>query len=534
MSAASILSRLNRRDYTILPKVKIIFSVFLFSLFAISVITAVRSKAANSPTYLENKITAKENKSLTNWIGQAGDDYVFSAVDTGMNLSKAPKCILEGTPCPQAWIPGGAVGYTNQMVASLYNQPASGIEYLAQMKDNFLGKPAYAQGVGFKGLQPILPLWRAFRNIVYILSSIVFIFIGIMIMLRVKISPQAVVNIQNAIPQIITTLILVTFSYAIAGLIIDFSYLLQGVGLAVLFNAMGKGLNQNIIPGILSDTYTFSTLSVANLGTATNLFMSALPAGAFVVMSLIVGAIAGAMLALVPGANVAAPFVAFGGGALIILLIIMIFIIVSTIKFFFGLVKCYVNILFKIILAPFEIGMGAIPGTKIGINTWLSELIANVAVFPISLLFLVMINLLIWNLDSGHLWVPNLIDGSIFAGNLFGGGSMLIKAALGIVAMGILAKLPELIPQYIFMIKPSPWGLAVGQSFQMGQSTKTMAQAYGVEGALGTGTNITRRLRTAAATRSGRAAKVLNAAADVGQAGVDAGRSAAQAAKVIK
>jgi hypothetical protein len=164
---------------------------------------------------------------------------------------------------PATWVPGGALGFTNSLIASLYAAPpASGVMYLADLWHNkFLGKPAYAQGVGFKGLQPILPLWRGFRNVVYLLSSLIFIIIGIMIILRVKISPQAIVTIQSAIPQIITTLILVTFSYAIAGLAIDLMYLFQDMAIATLFTAMGKGFNQNLLK--------------EDLGNAINIFSNA-------------------------------------------------------------------------------------------------------------------------------------------------------------------------------------------------------------------------------------------------------------------
>ena len=54
-----------------------------------------------------------------------------------------------------------------------------------------------------------------------------------MIMFRVKINPQTVVSLQTMIPKLVTTLILITFSFAIAGLVIDMIYvfLLAIIGL---------------------------------------------------------------------------------------------------------------------------------------------------------------------------------------------------------------------------------------------------------------------------------------------------------------
>src|SRR5258708_14361646 len=50
-----------------------------------------------------------------------------------------------------------------------------------------------------------------------------------MIMFRVKISPQVVVSVQSALPKIAIALVLVTFSYAIAGFLIDIMYVFVGL-----------------------------------------------------------------------------------------------------------------------------------------------------------------------------------------------------------------------------------------------------------------------------------------------------------------
>jgi hypothetical protein len=55
------------------------------------------------------------------------------------------------------------------------------------------------------------------------------------------------------------------------------------------------------------------------------------------------------------------------------------------------------------------------------------------------------------------LWAPSMLGGS--------GGSAIVVAvgAICLSTLLLLSKLPDMIPQFIFMIKPSPWGQAIGQ-----------------------------------------------------------------------
>ncbi|MBI2442746.1 MAG: hypothetical protein HYV40_02445 [Candidatus Levybacteria bacterium] len=121
---------------------------------------------------------------------------------------------------------GGAIGFVNTMMAAMYAAPAASTgDYLAYLGDNFgFVKKAEAQGVGFKSLSPILPLWTAARNVAYFFYILAFVVIGILIMIRVRIDPRTVMTIQNQVPKIVIGIILITFSYAMAGFLIDFMY----------------------------------------------------------------------------------------------------------------------------------------------------------------------------------------------------------------------------------------------------------------------------------------------------------------------
>jgi len=142
---------------------------------------------------------------------------------TAITAVGGPLEVAEGPNGPVYARKGGAVGMVSNLVGGLYaTQPASSVEYLADLGSRLgLAKPAYAQGFGWTAFSPVLGLWKLFRNIAYLFFVIIFVVIGFMIMFRAKINPQTAIGIQNALPRIIVTLLLITFSYAIAGLIID-------------------------------------------------------------------------------------------------------------------------------------------------------------------------------------------------------------------------------------------------------------------------------------------------------------------------
>src|SRR5579885_1886793 len=128
---------------------------------------------------------------------------------------------------------GGLLGDITTMTAVLYTPTISSGSYFQYLSDNFgIVKKAEAQttgtctggvgiGYGICSLQPILTIWVASRNIAYFLFVFAFMLIGLGIMLRLHIDPRTVMTVQNQIPRIIICILLITFSYAIAGLMID-------------------------------------------------------------------------------------------------------------------------------------------------------------------------------------------------------------------------------------------------------------------------------------------------------------------------
>ncbi len=519
MSIKNFLHQLNRKDQTIISKPKF----FKFAVLILTILTLVNfSRAVLAQTQTASALlnyktatlgTASPNRTLFN-DGSLQNDFLTSLVDLIWNIKGQADDLLNGNFIDDNgntlnWVPGGAIGGTTQMIGYLYQKPASGVEYIASSFDNFLGKPAYAQGAGFTGLQPLLPVWRGFRNVVYLLSSIVIIIIGLMVVLRVKISPQAVITIQAAIPQVITTLILVSFSYAIAGLLIDLSYIIQGVAISAMFSALGVGSADSIIQpglgqslmsalsGLFGGSYTAYNLSdlVQNNGFLQTFDLTSrlVPTTFIALLSFIIGGIAGFFFSGGFGSPITAGaglLIGGGGFTALMLLIIGVVVLIKLIGFLFSLISVYINVLLKVILAPFEIGMGAFPGSKAGFSNWIWDLIANLAVFPFVLIFLVFSNVIMERIQGGGLWTPSIMG---VAGAAFGG--RLIAALFGIGSFILLSKLPEMIPQVIFSLKPSPWGSAIGKSVMLenipvigGLYKNSKAAAdKGIQGAVGTG-----------------------------------------------
>src|SRR3990172_6318850 len=190
------------------------------------------------------------------------DDKIFNlnqisgTTDSLFNLiTGSSQLHPETNTVTQNW---GALATVSNMTIALYKAPpASGVQYLAGEFQKFNPvQPAYAQeGIGFGALTPVQKIWTVFRNLSYVLFVIVFVIIGFMIMLRAHISPQAVATIQDSIPRLVVALILVTFSYAIAGLFIDLMFLflnialnfLDASGLITLKEASRVAFGQSII-----------------------------------------------------------------------------------------------------------------------------------------------------------------------------------------------------------------------------------------------------------------------------------------------
>ena len=303
------------------------------------------------------------------WTKQIMNSTNFSmGLLNGCDPADDPDCPAEMESGLNGYLASVAINTTNGM-------PASSVEYLADLGRSLgiIPKPAYAQGIGWQGFLPILPVWKAFRNIAYLALVIVFVIIGFMIMFRKKLNPQTVITVQEAIPRIIVTMLLITFSYAIAGLVLDLTQLatriigntFQETGLVAIPRA-GENPEDK-----LNAIYDANILKLLRpLSNSTEL---AKAIGRF------------------PSFSLSKAFAWLLGNVLNLILAVTLFFLMF--RTLFALLGPYVQIVLSIIFAPFQLLMGAIPGNNDALGKWIKGLLSNAAVFPVvlAMLFLVAI-----------------------------------------------------------------------------------------------------------------------------------------------
>lgn len=262
---------------------------------------------------------------------------------------------------------GGAAGAMTNIVLAMAQRPggASSVEYLADMGHSLgiVPKEAYAQGAAFTGLSPLLDIWKTMRDFAYIVYILVFFVVGFMILLRKKIDPRTVITVEAALPKLIISLIMITFSYAIVAFMVDIanvvcrvigSFFIGGPGGTGKYLLSSKGFNEIF-------NYNFFAL-VRPIGDTSQ-----------------IAAAAGKVFEEQVG-HTGVPSWLASLSTWAIFSFAMLFI---TFKIFFALLGPYVGIVLSIIFAPFQILMTAIPGNEASLGNWFKNVLSKVAVFPV-------------------------------------------------------------------------------------------------------------------------------------------------------
>ncbi|MEK7498174.1 MAG: hypothetical protein AAB656_04640, partial [Patescibacteria group bacterium] len=299
-------------------------------------------------------------------------------------------------------------------------------------------------GFGFTALNPILALWKGSRDITYGLMVIAIITLAFMVMFKVKLNPQTSITIQSAIPKVVIALILITFSYAISGLLVDLMYVVYGI-LSIAARPLALNLNPTFVYGLL----TGSTLPGGFLSIV--MFVFTLMAIVVSVLSIILGVLF---------SGVSAGLSAIIGIAIALIVFLIIFL--QCVKIIWALLKAYALALIMTIIAPFYILLGVVIPT-LGFGSWLRMFISNLAVFVVtSLLCLLSLFFLFSGVSSLGIKVSTPIGLAIIAVQsaenrswppLLGGGgeamAAIIMAGVGLVIFVIIPKSTELIQALI-------------------------------------------------------------------------------------
>lgn len=261
----------------------------------------------------------------------------------------------------------GLLGIQGKVVATLLREQPSSREYIADILDS-VGVPtitrAYAQGTGYTAMSPFLPIWKVFRNLAYSIYIIMFVVVGVMIMLRTKVNAQTVITIQAALPNLLITLILITFSYAIVGFMIDLMYFLiyfvvYLVNSAGVISSPTKAIDRLLSYSAWSVIFEGRNSIVSAAGLAIGEILSGLGTGALEV--------AGTLLSIVSFPT----------------LIVAIALAIAMLKLMFALIKSYVMLIVQTITAPVQILFNAMPGSK-AFSGWLKKTASYLIAFPVA------------------------------------------------------------------------------------------------------------------------------------------------------
>jgi hypothetical protein len=277
----------------------------------------------------------------------------------------------------------------SSFVAKLFdyrNRPISGIGYLAGLKNKFsVVKPTYAQGFGYTALNPVQKYWTGFRNIAYALFTLVAIIFAFLIMFKVKLDPQTVISVQSALPKIIVALLLVTFSYAISGFMIDLMYVIGGLLAALLVVA---GFASNI-------TGTFGTFNGVNSifpSNATGLYFIThmLVYDIFFLFSVVVNFVFSAVSVVQ-----IIPSIIFTITGAVLVFWILWLTVWYTFKATWVLIKTLISVYIAIITSPLQFLLGTfVP--SMGFGNWFKRLLADLLVFPVTGLLMIFAWQLMW------------------------------------------------------------------------------------------------------------------------------------------
>jgi len=314
---------------------------------------------------------------------------------------------------------GGGPVLARTMVALYLNKPASTAVALRDFSENMgLTKTAYAQGYGFEALNPILPLWKVMRNLALGGFVIIFVVVGIMIMLRKNIDPRTVITIQQALPKIIVSLILVLFSYAIFGLLVDAVTVATRAGLFAFQQAglVAKGNQNKIFPKALAGkdnegndescgTNDCALSAAENIDVLSQLNIFGLFENLYNIDNL-VGALesqtslnsATGQFDIVKGFFGSVP-----GTTSLLRLVILIAMFVAMLRTFFMLLTSYLMVVISIILSPLKILMMAIPGSQGSVESWLRGILSHLLVFPV-VFFMLVFAAIFSARAGGNLW----------------------------------------------------------------------------------------------------------------------------------
>jgi hypothetical protein len=163
------------------------------------------------------------------------------------------------------------------------------------------------------------------------------------------------------------------------------------------------------------------------------------------------------------------------GGILTFIVIALAFLI-ALFKLWFALIKAYVMILLDVVLAPFWIIGGIIPGSPISLGGWLKDISANLLAFPVTIamfMLAVVFKNIFANTTTGQYFVPPLI----------GNPSDVDPALIGtIISLGIILMTPNVVEMLKSALKAPKTGAGPSLGNPLGAVSSAGQMGYHYQG----------------------------------------------------
>lgn len=246
------------------------------------------------------------------------------------------------------YLRGGALAAVGQTTQLVYTNPLriTAAGYFEQVfANNILNpQPAYAQpypGLGAAQLQKsgITSLWQYMRNIAFLALAVVLVIFGIGVMIQQKLDPRTTVTAQMALPNVALAVILIYFSFPIAGLLMDLGNVTTSFVKFFWTQAAPSvsGVPFDVSMGSLWTNFIFSGVNI----------------------------------------NIGSPVI-----ELVLQIVIRLWALFISLGILMTVVSRYGMLFVQVILAPFTFLSGALPGRQESMSRWVKTFLVNVLTFP--------------------------------------------------------------------------------------------------------------------------------------------------------
>ncbi len=189
-------------------------------------------------------VNARSCSNMEVWMGdQSCDGASQSGGNLGAVISTANSFIsgtTEEVPDTEGAIriKGSLLVALNNLIVKTYDgtDEVSGTKYIAdKVEEAGIVQPVQAQVPGYTTFEPVLNIWEVFRNLSLSLIIVIGLILAFMILFRVQ-QGQGYVTIMNSLPKIVLAVVMIIFSYSMAGLIVDFGNVAQRLTVNLFFN----------------------------------------------------------------------------------------------------------------------------------------------------------------------------------------------------------------------------------------------------------------------------------------------------------